>query len=297
MSADITILILTMNEEENLPRTLESVKGFARRVVVVDSGSTDRTVEIAREHGAEVYENTWVNYATQFNWGLENTGIDTTWTFRLDADEVVLPELATFISEELDSIGDDVDGIEIRRRMYFLGKWIRHGGVYPNYMVRIFRSDTVRCEMTLMDEHMIVEGGLHRVQADIKDENAKPLRWWTSKHNWYSDREMLELLDASEPVEGEVGYVKPALFGSAAERKRWWKTRFYHKVPMHWRAWLYYISRYYFRGGFLDGREGQIYHFLQAYWYRFLVDAKYFEAKGNPKVKDELLEVVLKKLE
>ena len=92
MSADITILILTMNEEENLPRTLESVKGFARRVVVVDSGSMDRTVEIAREHGAEVYENTWVNYATQFNWGLENTGIDTTWTFRLDADEVVLPE-------------------------------------------------------------------------------------------------------------------------------------------------------------------------------------------------------------
>ena len=90
MSADVTVLILTKNEEFNLPHALESVSSFARRVVVVDSGSTDRTLEIAREAGADVYENEWYNYATQLNWGLDNTGIDTTWTFRLDADEVVL---------------------------------------------------------------------------------------------------------------------------------------------------------------------------------------------------------------
>ena len=89
MSADVTVLILTKNEEFNLPHALESVSSFARRVVVVDSGSTDRTLEIAREAGADVYENEWYNYATQLNWGLDNTGIDTTWTFRLDADEVV----------------------------------------------------------------------------------------------------------------------------------------------------------------------------------------------------------------
>jgi glycosyltransferase involved in cell wall biosynthesis len=296
MSADITILILTMNEEDNLPNALASVADFARRVVIVDSGSTDRTEAIAREAGADFYHNDWVNYATQYNWGIDNTGIDTRWTFRLDADEVVLPELIRFLKEDLDSVGDDIDGIEIRRRMYFLGRWVRHGGIYPNYMVRIFRTGKVRCEMALMDEHMIVEGGVHRVDADIKDDNTKPLRWWTAKHNWYSDREVFDLFER-EREGAEKGLVDARLFGTPVERKRWLKTRVYTRVPLSWRSWLYYMYRYYLLRGFLDGREGQIYHFLQAYWYRFLVDAKHFEATRSPKIKDDLVKEVYKSLE
>jgi glycosyltransferase involved in cell wall biosynthesis len=132
MSADLTILILTKNEELNLPNALASVADLAQRVVVVDSGSTDRTVEIAREAGADVYENPFVNHAIQVNWGLDNTEISTPWIFRLDADEVVLPELARFLREDLDSLADDVDGIQIRRRIHFLGRWIKHGGCNPN---------------------------------------------------------------------------------------------------------------------------------------------------------------------
>ncbi|MEC7352312.1 MAG: glycosyltransferase family 2 protein [Planctomycetota bacterium] len=295
MSADVTVLILTKNEEFNLPHALESVSSFARRVVVVDSGSTDRTLEIAREAGADVYENEWYNYATQLNWGLDNTGIDTTWTFRLDADEVVLPELQKFFLEGIDSVAEDVDGIEIRRRMYFLGRWIRHGGIYPSYMVRIFKTGRVRCEMSLMDEHMVVEGAIHRVEADIKDDNTKSIRWWTAKHNWYSDRELFDILER-QGTGGGAELVVPRLFGTPVERKRWMKTKVYARVPLMFRSTLYYLYRYYLRLGFLDGREGQIYHFLQAYWYRFLVDAKFFETNRNPRIKEELVEEIYQSL-
>ena len=295
MPADITILILTMNEEDNLPKALASVADFAGRVVVVDSGSTDRTVEIARESGADVYVNEFVNHAIQVNWSLDNTDITTPWIFRLDADEVVLPELSRFLREELASVPDDVNGIEIRRRIHFLGRWIRHGGAYPNHLVRIFRTGRARCEMAFMDEHMVVEGRTHRVDADISDENAKPLRWWTAKHNWYSDRELFEILE-KETAAAQPGAVRPRFTGSQVERTRWLKLNVYGRVPLAWRSWLYYLYRYYFKLGFLDGPEGRIYHFLQAYWYRFLVDAKLFEARKYPRIRERLIEEISRSL-
>ena len=295
MSAEITILILTMNEEDNLPNALASVADLAHRVVVVDSGSTDRTVEIAREAGADVYVNTFVNHAIQVNWGLDNTDITTPWILRLDADEVVLPDLARFIREDLDSLADDVDGIQIRRRIHFLGRWIKHGDCYPNYVLRIFKTGRARCEMAFMDEHMVVEGRTKEVAADIRDENTKPLRWWTAKHNWYSDRELFELLE-KETAAAQPGAVEPRFFGSPVERRRWFKTVVYSRVPLAWRSWLYFLYRYYFKLGFLDGPEGRIYHFLQAYWYRFLVDAKLYEAKKYPRIKEELIEEISQSL-
>ena len=295
MSAEITILILTMNEEDNLPQALESVSGFADRVVVVDSGSTDRTVEIARAAGADVYENPFVNHSIQVNWALDNTGITTPWIFRLDADEVVLPDLARFIQDDLAAVGDDVGGIQIRRRIHFLGRWIRHGGTYPNYVLRIFRTDRGRCEMAFMDEHMVVEGRTIQINADIKDENTKSLRWWTAKHNWYSDRELFELLE-KEQVATQPGAVEAKLLGTPVERKRWFKTHLYGRVPTTFRSWLYFMYRYYLKLGFLDGREGRIYHFLQGYWYRFLVDAKLYESKKYPRIKDDLVKEISQSL-
>ena len=295
MPADLTILILTMNEEENLPKALASVKGLAKRVVVVDSGSTDRTMAIAREAGADVYENGWVNHATQVNWGLDNTDIDTAWTFRLDADEEVLPDLAAFLQNDLESMSGNIDGIEVRRRIYFLGRWIRHGGIYPNHVLRIFRNGRSRCEMTWMDEHMVVEGDVYRLNADLKDENTKPLRWWTAKHNWYSDRELFNLLESDQ--DGEADGVTPRFFGTQGERRRWLKTRVYARFPMSWRSRLYFLYRYYIQRGFLDGPEGRIFHFLQAHWYRFLVDAKYFEARKFPKIRKDLVEEVKQSLD
>lgn len=296
MPADLTILILTKDEEDNLPKALASIEGLAQRVVVIDSGSTDRTRDIAKEWGADVYENGWVNHATQVNWGIENTNISTQWTFRLDADEEVLPDMAAFLLNDLANIEPSIDGIEIRRRIVFLGRWIRHGGVYPNYVLRIFRTGKGECEMAFMDEHMIVQGDVKQVKVDLKDENTKPLRWWTAKHNWYSDRELYEMLE-SEKASALTGYVTPKFFGTPVERKRWLKLRFYNSVPMAWRSWFYFLYRYYLKAGFLDGREGRIFHFLQAYWYRFLVDAKYFEAMKSERIRRELVEEVEKSLD
>ena len=150
--------------------------------------------------------------------------------------------------------------------------------------------------MAFMDEHMVVEGGVEKVNADIKDENTKPLRWWTTKHNWYSDRELFEIFE-KEKAAAQPGFLQPRLFGTAVERRRWMKARIYARIPLAWRSWLYYLFRYYLKLGFLDGPQGRIYHFLQAYWYRFLVDAKVFEARKYPKIKEKLIDEISKSLE
>jgi glycosyltransferase involved in cell wall biosynthesis len=274
---DLTVLILTKNEEKNLRKCIESFRGIASRVVVVDSYSTDGTVALARELGADVYENEWVNYATQFNWGLEHTNITTVWTMRFDADEELTPELAKELEEKLPRVSDQVNGIELKRRIYFLNRWIRHGGIYPTWVLRIFRTGEAFCEKTVMDEHIILQTGeTVRFAGDFIDNNTKDVAWWISKHNWYSDREVVDYISKKEQLEkGDV--LKPKFFGSQAERKRWVKYMVYYKTPLMRRAHWYFIYRYILRLGFLDGKQGLIYHFLQGYWYRFLVDTKLYE--------------------
>lgn len=274
---DLTVLILTKNEESDLKNCIDSFGGHVKRFVVVDSGSTDNTVELAKRLGADVYYNEWVDYATQLNWGLQNTNIDTAWTMRMDADEYLTPELCKEIVEKLPQLDDSVTGIELKRRAIFLGKWMKHGGIYPTVLLRIFRTGKSYCEQTIMDEHMILmEGESVLFDNDFVNGDIKSLSWWIDKHNWYSDREVLDYLDKVNQLK-QNRTVKPNLLGSASERKRWLKYNLYYKLPGSLRARLYYIYRYYFRMGFLDGKEGKIFTFLQAYWYRYLVDAKLYE--------------------
>ena len=276
---DLTVLILTKNEETDLKQCIDSFGGHVKRFVVVDSGSTDRTVELAKSLGADVYFNEWVDYATQLNWGLNNTNITTEWTMRIDADEYLTPELCQELTERLPLLDESITGIELKRRAIFLGKWIKHGGIYPTILLRIFRTGKSYCEQTIMDEHMILtEGKSILFKYDFVNGDIKSLSWWIDKHNWYSDREVLDYLSKTNQLEAD-STIKPKLFGNASERKRWFKYKLYYKMPGSLRAKLYYIYRYYFKLGFLDGREGKIFAFLQAYWYRFLVDAKLYELK------------------
>ncbi len=285
--ADLTVVILTKNEENNLRKCIESFRGIVKRFVIVDSHSTDGTVALAKELGADVYVNDWINYATQLNWGLENTNITTQWTMRMDADEELTPELAKELEEKLDTLPADVTGIELKRRIYFLGSWIRHGGIYPTWVLRVFRTNKAECEMTIMDEHMLLkEGTATRFDYDFIDNNTKDIAWWIQKHNWYSDRELVDFVGKQKQME-ENDVVQPKLFGNQAERKRWIKYMFYYKTPLMRRAHWYFLYRYIIKGGFLDGKPGLIYHFLQGYWYRFLVDAKLYEyQQGLAPLKD-----------
>ena len=171
----LTTIILTKNEEQHIARAINSVAGISERVVVVDSGSTDRTMEIARELGAQVLENPWVNYATQFNWGLDQLPEDTRWVLRLDADEYITPELHTQIGEALKTTADDVAGMIVSRRMHFMGRAIRWGGVFPIRIARLFRHGRGRCENRWMDEHIIFEGEAVQLSGELIDDNRNSI--------------------------------------------------------------------------------------------------------------------------
>lgn len=279
MPADLTVIILTYNEARHLPRCLHSLRSVAKRVVVVDCFSTDNTVELARAAGAEVVQHAWVNYSTQFNWALDNVPIDTRWSMRLDADEVVTPELADALQRELANLPEDASGVTVNRQIHFLGRWIRHGAIYPLRMLRVWRTGHARCENRWMDEHMVVQQGrVVHLDADIADINLNSVTWWTEKHNHYASREAVDLLlhkgrgNAAEAAAG---------LSFQASVKRWLKLKVYARLPLGLRALLYFLYRYFLRLGFLDGWQGLAFHVLQGFWYRFLVDVKVAEVERH----------------
>ena len=273
----IAILILTHNEELNIAKSIDSLLPLTHRIFVVDSGSTDRTVEICRSRGVEIAHRAWTTYADQFNWGLDHFNFGSEWIMRMDADEELTSELVEQIKIFLENPPADISGVYVRRRVYFMGRWIKHGGYYPTWLLRVFRCKIGRCEALWMDEHIVLSGG-HTINlyADIIDNNNKNLTFWTDKHNKYADREVRDLI-AKRICRGHNDLLAASLSGSQAESRRWVKDNIYGRAPLFLRAYLYFLYRYFLRLGFLDGREGLIFHFLQGFWYRFLVDAKLLE--------------------
>lgn len=261
---DITVIILTKNEEKNIQACITSARQIARRILIVDSGSTDKTTENARNAGAEVFFHEWPGHAAQFNWALDNCMIDTSWVFRLDADERISKELAEEIANKLKKeASDKIDGYQMRWRVYFMGKWIKHGGTHKPYFLRLFRYGKGRVENKLMDEHIIVEGNVEKLDNDLIHYDYKDLDVWLNKHIWYSNLELQMYKTQNDMVGGNI-----------AQKK---KRGLYYRLPLFLRARLYYWYRYYGQFGFLDGKEGKIFIFMQAYWFRYLVDAKMYE--------------------
>lgn len=273
----LSVVILTHNEAANLPSAVQSVASLDCRVFVVDSGSTDDTVDIARAAGCAVVHHPFTNYAEQFQWALEHLPLQSPWVMRLDADERLTLELAHELSLRLASAPESVDGFEVKRRVYFWGRWIRHGGFYPTWLLRVWRRGRATIEQRQMDEHMVASGTVLRFTNDIIDENHKGLSFWVDKHNRYADREARDLLGLrAEEIQ----------MAGQAGRRRWMKKNLYALSPLFLRAFGYWFLRYFLLLGFLDGREGLVFHFLQGFWYRFLVDAKLEElqriSQGGP---------------
>ena len=285
---DLTVVILTKNEEKNLRKCVESFRGIVKRFVIVDSFSTDSTEKVCNELHHELsafgsrldyYQHEFVNHAEQMNWGLSNTCISTKWSMKIDADEELTEALAKELAEKLPLVNEEVNGIILRRRVYFMGRWIKHGGRYPELLLRIIRTGEGACEQKIMDEHMIVYNGkVIQFNNDFIDNNQKSLEWWIAKHNWYSNK---EVQDYQSMMCGEevTKIEKEGISSNQAMAKRHLKNGGYYKLPKFWRAHIYFLYRYYIKLGFLDGPEGKIFHFLQAYWYRFLVDAKMYECE------------------
>lgn len=279
---DITVIILTYNEAIHIERCIRSVQPIARKIFVVDSFSTDRTVEIARSLGSEVVQHPWKNYADQFQWAIDHCQAVTQWLMRLDADEYLEPELQQEIPELLEELSNNVDGIYIRRKVFFFGKWIRYGGFYPHVLLRIWRTGKGNIEQRWADEHIILPSDSKTVKAKghLVDDNLNGITFWINKHNYYASKEAVDLLNMKYPLLEHDERIK--LFDDPqARRKRILKESLYARLPLGLRATLYFIYRYVLRLGFLDGAKGFFWHFMQGFWYRLLVDVKILEIESR----------------
>lgn len=277
----LSIIILTKNEEANLPDCLASLQKLEAEIFLVDSGSTDRTTAIAQKAGCQVFEHTFENQAKQLNWALDNLPIATPWIMRLDADERLTPELAEELKRVLPRATEEITGYQVKRRVFFMGRWMRHGGYYPTWLLRVWRASLGKSEQRWMDEHIVLSRGkIGDLKGDIIDENHKGLSFWIDKHNRYADREVKDLLYLALE---EDSLLKQSQLSQASQR-RWVKKNLYGRSPLFFRAFLYFLMRYTIGLGFLDGIEGLIFHFLQGFWYRFLVDAKIYELRNQRKL-------------
>jgi glycosyltransferase involved in cell wall biosynthesis len=274
----ITAIILTYNESLHLARAIRSLQGFCDQICVVDSGSSDGTQKIAQELGAEVHTHAFVNQAKQFQWALDTLDIRGEWVLRLDADEIIEADLAQQIAERLPSLPADVVGVNFKRKHIFMDRWVRFGGRYPLVMLRLWRNGHGRIEDRWMDEHMVVWGG-RTVSFDggFADHNLKDLTYFVDKHNQYATREAIEVLNQRLDLFARDEALNARSASLQASLKRWVKERIYNRIPFTLSAALYFLWRYVFQLGFLDGRSGLVYHFLQGFWYRFLVGAKLME--------------------
>lgn len=282
---DLTAIILTKNEELNIADCIKSIRELAKRIIVIDSFSTDRTVEIAQKYGAEVYEHEFINYSKQFLYGLNEMNIQTTWVLRIDADER-LTEASRAEIEQLcnENMYTDVNGIILRFEVTFLGRKLRHGGIYPFRKLLVFKYGKGTIEDRNMDEHIVLfEGRSIEAKEDCEHHDYKDLTYFVNKHNWYASREVKDYIQNTV-----TGRESGKELNQKAGAKRFIKFHIYYRLPMGLRSYLYYFYRYYIRLGFLDGKEGKIYAFLQAYWYRYLVDAKIYEYMKNEKQKENV---------
>ncbi|MCR2745210.1 glycosyltransferase family 2 protein [Limnobacter parvus] len=271
-------MVLTYNEAIHLERCMASVIDLAHEIVVVDCGSTDDTSKIARRFGASVFHNPWVNYSTQFKFAVSKVNSNCKWIMRLDADEYLTEELKVSVSDFLINTSDGISGVFFRRRMAFMGRKIIYGGVFPAEMLRLFRAGRGSIECRWMDEHIKVEGKTVVLNGELIDDNLNSLTWWIDKHNKYASREAIDMLNLQF---GFMEYDSVASMSgdSQASLKRWVKEKVYSRMPMGFRAFAYFFYRYVIRLGVLDGKEGAMFHFLQGFWYRYLVDCKVYEVK------------------
>lgn len=315
MGSDITAIVLTYNEEIHIQRCLENILPVVKEVFVVDCFSTDQTKGLAssrvtasaQDGSIQFVEHAWPgNQAEQLNWALTNLPIKTTWVLRLDADEYLTDELSREIREKLGTLDEDVTGVVFKRRHIFLGRWIKKG-TYPVKLLRLFKYKKAICEQRMMDEHIqLLEGRSVEFQYDFVDHNLNNLSWWTQKHVGYALREAVELLNieydlfACEKEGQRAGLSEQARVKQAKKIK-------YARMPLFWRSFGYFCVRYFAKGGFLEGKEGFLWHLLQGLWYRTLVDAKILEIREKAKSyklknkdvllgKDEMKDAILRTL-
>lgn len=274
---NLAVIILTFNEEIHIGRLLRTLENMNVRVFVIDSYSSDSTLDICSYFNfVEVLQNKFINQSQQFQWAMDNCDIEENWVLRLDADELIEEDLIDNIRLFLNNDGYGHNGAVLERKHIFMGKWVKHGGRYPVHIMRLFRKGTAHVEQRWMDEHIVLDSGTSVVlKGGFSDDNLNSISWFIDKHNKYATREMVDIklkqLDPSSDSKISDSTGVPILL------KRFLKQNLYMKLPYFVRPILYFLYRFFIQLGFLDGARGFAYHFMQGLWYRALVDLKCLE--------------------
>lgn len=278
----LSAFIMTRNEELNLEACLGSLSPWCSDIHLIDSFSTDGTLDIARRYGAHIHQHRFEGHTKQRTWALRNVPFANEWVFALDADHRVMPELRDELIALFAEPPQGVNGFFVNRRQIFRGRWIRFGGYYPKYMLKIFRHECAFLDDNEFDYRFYVNGKTANLKHDILESNQNEwgISFFVEKHNKFATELAVEEIKRAN--EG-LGYLtRASFFGNPDQRTLWLKIR-WNSLPMYVRPFLLFFYRYFLRVGFLDGKEGFIFHFLQSLWFRLLVDIKREELAQSEK--------------
>jgi len=275
----ISVIILTYNEEIHIKQAINSIKKISNDLIIVDSYSKDKTIQIAKKYNARIFKNKFINQSKQFNWALKNIKIKNDWILRLDADEYLSKELVLEIKKKLPEINlnKEINGICLIRKQFFLRKLIRFGGRGKLIMLRLFRKNYGMCENRIMDEHiMIKKGKILKFKNFFYDDNLNNLENFKEKHKKYAKREARQyLIDQNNKRKLNFKYNTRTMI------KKFLITNVYYKIPYQISSMLYFLIRYIVLLGFLDGINGLKYHYVQGFWYRYLVGKNITKLKNK----------------
>jgi glycosyltransferase involved in cell wall biosynthesis len=284
---NITAIVCTYNEELHIERCIKSLKKICNQIIVVDSFSNDSTAEISKKLGAEVYYKKYITFSEKLNYAIKNYKIKGDWVLRIDADEFMDEELLTNL-KNLNDLKSNVTGLRIARKIKFLGKELMHSGMYPIFHLKIWKKGHAFCEERWMDERMVLtNGNVITVAGNIIDDNKNSLSSWSSKHSVYASKEAADYFQIKYNLLSDQK-INHSLFGTSEERRRFFKM-VYLKTPLFVRPFVFFVIRYFFQLGFLEGYRGLIWNILQGFWYRFLVDSIIYDCNKNCKNKQQVL--------
>lgn len=276
----VAVVILTFNEEKNIGPAIESVSGWAAEIFVVDSFSVDRTVDVANgysDDGVQIVQHEFEDYSAQWSWALSTLPISADWILKLDADERATAEFKEEVTALLSSASDDLEGIYFRRRIIFMNKALRWGGI-SGFDLRLWRRGRGRFDGREVNEHVIVTGRTARLNAYVEHHDTKSMSEWWDKHNRYSSFEALSLIEKTSS-----GDVQPSLWGRP-EAQRMWIRRHFFSHPFRFLASLaLFLYHYVARLGCLDGTRGFQAAFLRATFF-YMIQLKVLEYRRTGKI-------------
>jgi len=291
----ITALVITKNEEIHIERCINNLKKLVDNILIVDSFSTDKTVEIAEKLNVRIIKNKFVNHSKQFNFGLSQLSDETHWVLKVDADELLTSQLIDEIKQKLPNLDEDINGIYLKRQLIFQKKIIRYGRLFPVKLLRLFKFNTGYCDNRWVDEKIKISGKTVEFKEYFYDHNLKTLNDWIAKHNEYSSAEALNYLlskynfSNNDMINSKFNVEKNTIVVL--------KSRdFYDKFPLIIRSFMIFFFRYFICLGFLNGKTGLNYFFLQTLWYRMVVDLKILDVEKLLKKNNSFEDAIKKKL-